>query len=381
MIKQHATPLENVTKMSKEFGLAAATGVDLPSEAKGLVHTWTENAALRTYYYDQQCLGAYGGKDKNGKNVKPNHDRKARADDKAQCDRGLQPGDKILYPGNYADEYIGQGVLTTPLQMAVAYAALVNGGQVFSPKVAKAVVTPAGQLVKAIKPQVQRTLDVSQTNLTNIKNAMYDVVTTGTAKDTFADFPLDKVLGRRQDRNRAGRGPEDPPDRRHVGVRLVRRTARPGPAVRLDHHGPQGRLRRRRRRPGDPRAVGRPVRPRGQAQRPAQGSAYRAAALQPGRQHRHQGAADREGDAHRHAVRLRHADKRCRRYHRDDGADDDDHLLAVHDGSGCEGAGSAATDADQRPDGETGRVRCQRPSAADDARRSLTPDALQDKDL
>jgi membrane peptidoglycan carboxypeptidase len=85
-------------------------------------------------------------------------------------------------------------VLATPLQMAVAYAALVNGGQVFSPKVAKAVVTPEGTLVKAIKPQVQRTLSVSQTNLTDIKNAMYDVVTTGTAKGTFANFPLNKLL-------------------------------------------------------------------------------------------------------------------------------------------------------------------------------------------
>ena len=36
-------------------------------------------------------------------------------------------------------------------------------------------------------------LNVSQSNLSQITDAMYDVVTTGTAKDTFAGFPLSQV--------------------------------------------------------------------------------------------------------------------------------------------------------------------------------------------
>ncbi|MDX6201272.1 MAG: penicillin-binding protein 2, partial [Frankiales bacterium] len=195
VVKQHQPALENVTKMAKSFGLSAQTGVDLPSESKGLIQTWTETATLAEYYHQQQCIGAYGGTDKNGKKVKPTADKVKRAADKLACDRPLQSYDKILFPGNYADEYIGQGtVLATPLQMAVAYSALVNGGKVYSPKVAKAVVTPDGKLVKAIKPQVQRVLPVSQSNLTNIKDAMYQVVTSGTAQATFAGFPLNQVL-------------------------------------------------------------------------------------------------------------------------------------------------------------------------------------------
>ena len=46
-------------------------------------------------------------------------------------------------------------MLATPLQMAMAYAALVNGGKVYSPRVAKAITSPDGTLVKAIKPVVR----------------------------------------------------------------------------------------------------------------------------------------------------------------------------------------------------------------------------------
>ena len=177
VVKQHSQPVEAVTKMAKQFGLNAATGVDLPSESKGLIQSWAETAKLAQYYLTQECLGAYGGTDANGKHVAPNKDKKQRKDDATECAAGLN-GTQILYPGNYADEYIGQGtVLATPLQMAVAYAALVNGGKVYSPKVAKAIVSPAGALVKAIKPQVQRTLSVSQSDLDQIKQAMYDVNT------------------------------------------------------------------------------------------------------------------------------------------------------------------------------------------------------------
>ena len=193
VVKQHGQPVEAVTKMAKQFGLNALTGVDLPSESKGLIQSWAETAKLAQFYLTQECLGARGGTDANGKHVAPTKDKKKRKDDATKCAAGLN-GTQILYPGNYADEYIGQGtVLATPLQMAVAYAALVNGGKVYSPKVAKAIVSPAGALVKAIKPQVQRTLSVSQSDLDNIKQAMYDVNISGTAKDAFDGFPMDKV--------------------------------------------------------------------------------------------------------------------------------------------------------------------------------------------
>ena len=193
VVKQHQPALETVTKMARLFGLNAQTGVDLPSESKGLIQSWDEKAKLAQFYLTQECIGAHGGKDSNGNKLKPNPNKAKRADDAKLCAAGLA-GTTILLPGNYADEYIGQGtVLATPLQMAVAYSALVNGGKIYSPKVAKAIVSPAGHLVKAITPQVQRVLPVSQSDLSLIQQAMYDVTTTGTAADAFRHFPMDKV--------------------------------------------------------------------------------------------------------------------------------------------------------------------------------------------
>jgi penicillin-binding protein 2 len=194
VVKQKVAPLEAVAVMAKKYGLNAATGVDLPSEANGLITSWDEERALTIFYHDQYCKGAYGGTDKDGKKVKPNPDSKKRAEDKLACDRPLTLGDEILYPGNYADEYIGQGtVLATPLQMAMAYAALVNGGKVYSPRVAKAVTSPSGTLVKAIKPVVRTTLNVSQSDLDQIKQAMYDVNKTGTGAKAFQGFPMEQI--------------------------------------------------------------------------------------------------------------------------------------------------------------------------------------------
>ena len=51
---------------------------------------------------------------------------------------------------------IGQGdTLVTPLQLARAYAALANGGTLYEPRIAKAIVSPSGEVVKRIKPKVQ----------------------------------------------------------------------------------------------------------------------------------------------------------------------------------------------------------------------------------
>jgi penicillin-binding protein 2 len=194
VVKQKVAPLDSVAVMAKKYGLNAATGVDLPSESNGLIQSWDEKKVLAQYYHDQECIGAFGGTDTKGKKIAPNKDKAKRAADKVACDRPLTIGDEILYPGNYADEYIGQGtVLATPLQMAAAYSALVNGGTVYSPRVAKAITSPSGTLVKAIKPVVRSTLNVSQSDLDQIKNAMYEVNITGTGAPAFAGFPMDQV--------------------------------------------------------------------------------------------------------------------------------------------------------------------------------------------
>jgi penicillin-binding protein 2 len=97
-------------------------------------------------------------------------------------------------PGDQLNEDIGQGtVLASPLQMAVAYSALANGGTVFEPRLARAVVAPDGTLVRTVNAPVRGHLPVSQATLDYIRNAMYDVPLSGTAQAAFRGFPMGQV--------------------------------------------------------------------------------------------------------------------------------------------------------------------------------------------
>ena len=57
--------------------------------------------------------------------------------------------------GDAVNFAIGQGdTMVTPLQLARAYGALANGGTLYEPRVAKAIVSPDGKVIKRIKPKV-----------------------------------------------------------------------------------------------------------------------------------------------------------------------------------------------------------------------------------
>lgn len=99
----------------------------------------------------------------------------------------MRAGDSV----NYA---IGQGdTLVTPLQMARIYSALSNGGTLYQPSVAKAIVTPSGQLVRNIAPVVSGKLPDDQKTLQYINQATAGVITEGTAAWKFAGWPQDKI--------------------------------------------------------------------------------------------------------------------------------------------------------------------------------------------
>ena len=84
-------------------------------------------------------------------------------------------------------------MLVSPLQLAVAYAALANGGTVFEPRLAKAIVAPDGTLVENVKAPVRGHLPIDPSVLDYIRNAMYDVPLKGTAQQAFAGFPMNQV--------------------------------------------------------------------------------------------------------------------------------------------------------------------------------------------
>ncbi|MBX3188212.1 MAG: penicillin-binding protein 2 [Labilithrix sp.] len=79
---------------------------------------------------------------------------------------------------------IGQGATTvTPLQLALAYAAIANGGTVYSPQLVRAVETADGAVVQDFPPRVRQKAKIAPENLARVNDALFAVVndTRGTA--------------------------------------------------------------------------------------------------------------------------------------------------------------------------------------------------------
>ncbi|MFL6107714.1 MAG: penicillin-binding transpeptidase domain-containing protein, partial [Marmoricola sp.] len=96
--------------------------------------------------------------------------------------------------GDSVNFAIGQGdTIVTPIQLARAYAALSNGGTLYAPRIAKAVVSPDGSLVKRIKPVVQGRVKSKRAAIRYVDTALEGTPKIGTLAWKFGGFPLDKV--------------------------------------------------------------------------------------------------------------------------------------------------------------------------------------------
>jgi penicillin-binding protein 2 len=98
-----------------------------------------------------------------------------------------QPGHSAWYEGQTINLAIGQGYLqVSPLQLAVAYSALANGGTVVRPHVAGAVVR--GQTTTKLRfPPVRH---VKLVDVDAIRQGLYEAAHTGTSASVFANFPV-----------------------------------------------------------------------------------------------------------------------------------------------------------------------------------------------
>ncbi len=111
------------------FGFGRDPGIDLPEQSPGTIPTrqWL-------YYYWKQYKHYWC---KHG-NANGSYLQQVDYDN---CRTGYQ-----WTPGQAAIAAIGQGyVSVTPLQLARAYAAIANGGTLYSPRVGEALLSPAGQ--------------------------------------------------------------------------------------------------------------------------------------------------------------------------------------------------------------------------------------------
>jgi penicillin-binding protein 2 len=123
--------LERINRYAKAFGFAERTGIGVNSEAKGFL-------ATREWYAEH--YGKF----------------------------------RIGYTLNTA---IGQGnTRVTVLQLALAYAAIANGGSLYVPQVVQNVRSPDGSLSETFQPKMKREVGIAPEHLDLMRRALIDVV-------------------------------------------------------------------------------------------------------------------------------------------------------------------------------------------------------------
>jgi penicillin-binding protein 2 len=96
---------------------------------------------------------------------------------------GIIPDTKTITPesgsarAHAINAAIGQGEINvTPLQQAVAYAAIANGGNVLVPQIVLRIESPDGKVIREFQPQVARKLSVKDSSLEAIRDGLTAVV-------------------------------------------------------------------------------------------------------------------------------------------------------------------------------------------------------------
>jgi len=135
------------------LGFGRETGIDLPGDIEGLLPT----QRWRNELYAE-----------------------------GETDRPWSAGDNIQLA-------TGQGDLqASPLQMAVAYAALGNGGAVVTPHVGKEVTDAFGRVLKEFTPPPRRQIQIDPEYRSVILEGLHDAAQTpgGTSYEIFGNFPV-----------------------------------------------------------------------------------------------------------------------------------------------------------------------------------------------
>ena len=168
---------ENVIQdWAKSLGYGSQTGIDLANEAPGIVPTRELFEEWAAYQIEN-----------------PDEPPRLAAE---RLDPSLA---SPWFGGDLMDFAIGQGAFTaTPLQAAVSYAILANGGTVMEPRVVDRIVDANGEVVEDIEPPVIGQVEISEQTHRELLTDLNSVVTSGTARAAFDDFGpgLDQVGGK-----------------------------------------------------------------------------------------------------------------------------------------------------------------------------------------
>jgi penicillin-binding protein 2 len=138
---------------SHKMGIGDPTGIDIPGQAEGLV---------------------------------PSKKWRDELFEAGETERPWSQGDDVQLA-------VGQGDLqTNPMQMAIAYATLGNGGTVVTPHLGKEVLDTAGRVLKEIDPGPRRHVDIKPETRQLIMEGLHLATSGpgGTATSVFAEFPI-----------------------------------------------------------------------------------------------------------------------------------------------------------------------------------------------
>jgi len=138
---------------AERLGISHPTGIDLPGEAEGLV---------------------------------PSKEWRDQLFEEEETERPWAVGDNIQLA-------TGQGDLQTdPLQMAVAYAALGNGGRLVTPHVGKELEDAAGRVLEEFAPKPQGKIKIDPDTRDVIMQGLHDSAQSpeGTSYPVFGGFPI-----------------------------------------------------------------------------------------------------------------------------------------------------------------------------------------------
>ena len=180
---------------AKGFQVGIKTGIDLPSESSGRLADREWRKAWYAQNKDFYC------------------NYKTRAAKSQQTAFLIQlayenclDGDKIR-AGDAVNFSIGQGdTVITPVKLAQMYAAIANGGTIWKPTIAKAVVKTDGTVVKAFDKEKLGSIPADKKTISFLKASLREVVISGTGAGVFSGFPIE-VSGKTGTAQVFGRNP------------------------------------------------------------------------------------------------------------------------------------------------------------------------------
>jgi penicillin-binding protein 2 len=160
---------EHLQAIARTFGFGSPTGIDLQGERAGLVP------------------------DVVWKAKRFSHARSAT--------------EKLWFSGDSANLAVGQGyLLVTPLQLAVAYEAIANGGTIYRPHLLRCMakldvslphtsesICEGGTVPESAAPRVSARVPVPPSALDFISQSLAGVPASGTAAAAFSGFPFERV--------------------------------------------------------------------------------------------------------------------------------------------------------------------------------------------